>query len=102
MILIAVSRPRRTIFKLNKESYLNMYGAPDLSEVRFSSQTLIQGLIAQGITRPGDVPELVKALKENAVVPAFQDRILEAPYNEERVRHVATFVKSTYERMKLP
>jgi RNA-dependent RNA polymerase len=73
-----------------------MYGLPDLSAVRFSTRTLIEGLIAHGKLRPGDVNTLLHALRENAVVQAFQDRILESLYSEERIRNVSAIVRGEW------
>ncbi|WVQ95053.1 hypothetical protein IAU59_002145 [Kwoniella sp. CBS 9459] len=83
------------VVKVDKENYQDLYGAPDLSRIRFSARTLIEGLIAHGIVRPGDTGALLAALQKNAVSPIFQDRILETLYNQERIRNVAVVVQKT-------
>lgn len=55
----------------------------------------MEGLIAHGILKPGDLPGLLQALYRHAVVPAFQDRLLESLYNEERIRNIEALIRST-------
>ncbi|GFZ50894.1 hypothetical protein JCM24511_08652 [Saitozyma sp. JCM 24511] len=93
MDLLVRGEPRWDIRKLDADNYAKLYGLPDLSAVRFSTRTLIEGLIAHGKLRPGDVTLLLHALRENAVVQAFQDRILESLYSEERIRNVSAIVR---------
>lgn len=93
MDLLVRGEPRWEIRKLDADNYAKLYGLPDLSAVRFSTRTLIEGLIAHGKLRPGDVTLLLHALRENAVVQAFQDRILESLYSEERIRNVSAIVR---------
>ena len=93
MDLLATRNPKWDIQKLDKVSYEKLYGVPDLSKIRFPTRTLIEGLIAHGILKPGDVPGLLQALSLHAIVEAFQDRILESLYNEERIRNVQAVVR---------
>ena len=93
MDLLSTRDPHWHIQKLDGESYEKLYGAPDLRDVRFSSRTLIEGLIAHGILKPGEVPALLQALRNHAVVSAFQDRVLESLYNEERIRNIQSLVR---------
>ena len=94
MDLLAQNRPLWDIQKLDAAGFQRHYGTPKLDDVRFSTRTLIEGLIAFGILRPGDVPTLLPALAEHAVAPAFQDRLLESLYNEERIRNVRALISS--------
>ena len=94
--LLSDRRPTWTIRRLDEITRQSMYGLPDLSGIRFSTRTLVEGLIAHGILRPGDVRACAQALQQNAIVPAFQDRILESFYNEERIRNVAGLVQSEW------
>ncbi|KAK4685416.1 RNA-dependent RNA polymerase, partial [Tremellales sp. Uapishka_1] len=73
---------------------------PDISTLPFSTRALIEGLVAGGIISPGDVNELRDALRANAVVPAFQDKILGSLFTEERVRSIPSLVsaKASYLR----
>ncbi len=93
MDLLRHGKPIWDIQKLDAQSYQKLYGAPKLDDVRFSTRTLIEGLIAHGILKPGDLPGLFQALKTHAPVPAFQDRILESLYKEEMIRNVQGVVR---------
>ena len=93
MDLLSTRDPQWHIQKLDGQSYEELYGAPDLGDVRFSTRTLIEGLIAHGILKPGEVSTLLQTLKIHAVVVAFQDRILESLYNEERIRNIQSLVR---------
>lgn len=53
---------------------------------------MIEGLIGLGTLKPGDVTELLHALKTYAVAPAFQERLLESLFGEERIRNVTAIV----------
>ncbi|WWD19157.1 hypothetical protein CI109_103615 [Kwoniella shandongensis] len=103
-LIDANSRLRwRTEF-LDGEGIKSIYSPPDLSGVRFSSRTLIEGLIAHGILRPADTGALVGALQKVAIVSAFQDRILESLYSEERIRDVNALIpeRAAFLRRKSP
>ncbi|WVR09516.1 hypothetical protein IAU60_006584 [Kwoniella sp. DSM 27419] len=83
------------VIKMDAAAFKHTYDPPDLSNIRFSARTLVEGLIAHGIIRPVDVEPLFAALKENAVIEAFQDRILEDMYSMDRIRDVAVVVRQT-------
>jgi RNA-dependent RNA polymerase len=65
-----------------------------MTKIDFASRVLMEGLIAHGIIKPADVPVLWEALKVHAVVPAFRQRILESLYSSDRIRNVASVVRS--------
>lgn len=65
---------------------------PDLSEHDFETRALIEGLIGNGILRPGDVVALMKALKMHAPAPMFRHRLLESLFTEERIRDPARLI----------
>jgi len=67
-----------------------MYRLPDLSKIRFRTRTLIEGLIGLGTLKPGEVPELMRALQQHAIAPAFQERLLESLFmlKEDRIKDV--------------
>ncbi|ORX38450.1 RNA dependent RNA polymerase-domain-containing protein [Kockovaella imperatae] len=79
--------------RLDPTTFNQSYHCPDMSNIRFSTRCLIEGLIAHGILKPGDVPSLRAALKTHATVPAFQDRLLECLYNFERIKNVGFIVQ---------
>lgn len=85
MDLLGANR-RLQVELLTTASYKKLYDVPDMSSIRFSARALIEGLIAHGILQPGQVLDLWDELKSVAIVPAFQDRILENMYTEERIR----------------
>nr|XP_019011562.1 RNA-dependent RNA polymerase 1 [Kwoniella pini CBS 10737]OCF50343.1 RNA-dependent RNA polymerase 1 [Kwoniella pini CBS 10737] len=81
---------------LSKDASDSIYGQPNLDDIRFSARTLMEGLIAHGLVRPIDLKPLWTALHEVAVVPAFQDRVLESMYSwQERIRDVTVVVRKT-------
>ncbi|OCF31540.1 RNA-dependent RNA polymerase 1 [Kwoniella heveanensis BCC8398] len=86
---------RWEVVKVDNAKFQELYGVPNLSQIRFSERTLIEGLIAHGILRPADIAPLLVALQQHAVAPIFQDRILETLYNQERIRNVAVVVQKT-------
>ncbi|WWC93489.1 hypothetical protein V866_000324 [Kwoniella sp. B9012] len=87
---------RWQVQKLDASAMQQLYGPPNLNAIRFSARTLIEGLIAHNILRPGDIRALLIALQQVAVVPVFQDKILESLYSyHERIRDVAEVVKKT-------
>lgn len=92
--LMARAPPRWEFVKLDGTQQAQMFNPPDLSNVRFRTRTLIEGLIALGILKPGDVPDLLKALRRHAVAPAFQERLLEDLFKlkEDRIRNVERMV----------
>jgi RNA-dependent RNA polymerase len=90
--LLAVGAPRFDIRQLDTEAYERMYSMPDLSGIDFAPRSLIEGLIAHGILRPGDTAILVEELKRHAVADAFKCRILESLYNVERIRNIRKIV----------
>jgi RNA-dependent RNA polymerase len=94
--LLAKGAPRWDIRKLDAEAYHHMYGMPDLTGVPFAIRTLIEGLVAHGILRPGDTAVLWEELKRNAVADTFKCRILESLYNEERIRDVKKIVPGEF------
>ncbi|WRT68501.1 uncharacterized protein IL334_005477 [Kwoniella shivajii] len=82
------------VTKLDDQTFRQLYEPPDLSNIRFSARTLIEGLVAHGIIRPADIPALLSTLEEVAVVPTFQERILERMYNQQhRIRNVPIVVR---------
>jgi len=85
MDLLGVNQ-RLRLKVLDGESYNHLYGVPDMRQIPFATRSLIEGLIAHGILQPGQVVETWRALQHNATVPAFQHRLLESLYQEERVR----------------
>jgi RNA-dependent RNA polymerase len=90
--------PMWDVVQLSAEQVRQFYTMPkEIKSVRFSTRTLIEGLVAYGILRPGNVLDLLKALAKHAVVPAFQDRILESFFKEDRIKDVTRLVpgKST-------
>jgi len=93
MNLLARGDSHWSVRKLEPAENARMHDPPDMSKVDFSARVLIEGLIAHGIVRPGDVKVLLDSLAIHAVVPAFRDRILESLYNVERVRNVAAIVR---------
>ncbi|WVQ80184.1 hypothetical protein IAT38_002289 [Cryptococcus sp. DSM 104549] len=106
-IRLMANIPKRSyhvVYVLSGAEYKQQYTLPDLSRVPFSTRTLIEGLVSHGILKPVDVVELVSSLKRVAVVPAFQDRILEALYNQERIRDVKALVPrmASFLRRKAP
>ncbi|KAK6910761.1 hypothetical protein I203_104793 [Kwoniella mangroviensis CBS 8507] len=87
---------RWQVHKLDATAMDQLYGPPNLNTIRFSARTLIEGLIAHNILRPGDIRALLIALQQVAVVAGFQDRILESLYSyHERIRDVGEVVKKT-------
>lgn len=92
--LIAPRPPRWELENPDAVKQRKMYDPPDLSKVRFRTRTLIEGLIGLGTLKPGDVPELLVALRQHAVVPAFQERLLESLFmlKEDRVRDVTKLI----------
>lgn len=92
--LLASGAPRFDIRYLDTEAYNRVYGMPDryLSGVNFAMRTLIEGLIAHGILRPGDTPPLLDELRKHAVADNFKCRILESLYNEERIKNVRKII----------
>ncbi|WWC63397.1 uncharacterized protein I303_105997 [Kwoniella dejecticola CBS 10117] len=98
MNLMANMRPnfRWRVEKLDSEAISRTYDPPNLSGIRFSARTLVEGLIAHGLLRPGDIKPLLLALEEIAVAAPFQDKVLESMYSlQERIRNVAVVVKKT-------
>jgi RNA-dependent RNA polymerase len=94
MTLLAPGKaPKSEVVNLDGEGFGKMYGMPkEIKAVRFETRTLIEGLVAHGILRPGDIPALLNSLSRHAVVPAFQDRILESFFKEERIKDVQRLV----------
>ncbi|RSH88373.1 uncharacterized protein EHS24_000913 [Apiotrichum porosum] len=74
---------------------------PDLSEHDFETRALIEGLIGNGILRPGDVVALMKALKMHAPAPMFRHRLLESLFTEERIRDPARLIPFRANNMRL-
>ena len=91
------TRDNWKVSRLDPTGFERIYRCPDMSQIRFSTRCLIEGLIAHGILRPGDIPELSRALQTHAVVPAFQDRLLETLYNFERIKNVSFIIASEYD-----
>lgn len=94
--LLAADRPRWNIRKLDVGQYGQLYGVPNLRDVPFATRTLMEGLIAHGIIKPGDIPSLRQALRRHAADDAGANRVLESFYNEERIRDIARLVASRY------
>ncbi|WVW85521.1 hypothetical protein I302_107559 [Kwoniella bestiolae CBS 10118] len=87
---------RWRVEKLDSEAVKRLYAPPNLSKIRFSARTLIEGLIAHNILRPADIGSLLVALQQVAIVSTFQDKILESMYSrQERIRNVAVVVEKT-------
>jgi hypothetical protein len=76
--------------------FQNVYHVQNLSDIRFSTRTLIEGLIAHSIIRPGQIRDCLLALKACTKVgqskvgseskspedqERLQNRILESLYN---------------------
>ena len=93
-LLSPQKRDHERTSRLDPTRFERSYRCPDMSSIRFSTRCLIEGLIAHGILRPGDVPILQSALNMHAVAPAFQDRLLESLYNFERIRNVGYIIQS--------
>lgn len=100
MTLLSSARPKWDVINLDGPKFAQMYGVSKdtFKDVRFQTRTLIEGLIAHGILKPGDIPALLTSLKRHAVVPAFQDRILESFFKEERIKDVQRLVPGQLER----
>lgn len=94
--LLAKGAPRWDIRQLDSEAYDRMYSMPDLSGIDFAPRSLIEGLIAHGILRPGDTAILVEELKRHAVADTFKCRILESLYNEERIKNIRAIVPGQF------
>jgi RNA-dependent RNA polymerase len=88
--LIARVRPHWKKEDVTPAMLHQMYSLPDLSKIRFRTRTLIEGLIGLGTLKPGEVPELMRALQQHAIAPAFQERLLESLFmlKEDRIRDV--------------
>lgn len=87
--ILSTSKKRKYfVEKLTPESYDKQYGEPEMSRIAFAPRCLIEGLMAHGILRPGDVPALVETLNQQASHIGTKCRILESLYNEERIRDV--------------
>ena len=93
MDLLAEGARRWSVTKLDNNTYSRMCEPPRFENTRFSTRALVEGLIAHGILRPSEVPKLLQALAAVAVVPAFQDRILESLFNEERIRNITNMIR---------
>lgn len=91
--------------------FQNVYHVQNLSDIRFSTRTLIEGLIAHSIIRPGQIRDCLLALKACTKVgqskdgseskspedqERLQNRILESLYNEERIRNPAAVIRREY------
>lgn len=87
---------------LDSKTYVDVYSPPSLDGVRFSARASLEGLIAHGILQPGKTKQLWDAVRSVAVVPAFQDRILEALYTEERIRDPKKVVESQSRGLSAP
>lgn len=80
--------------KLDARIYKELYDPKDMSLVAFAPRTLIEGLIAHGILRPGDVPVLVATLAEQCKTDIqAKCRVLESLYNQERIRDIRKLVQ---------
>lgn len=90
--ILALQRPRWKEENLHQQDNKRLFVKPDLSKIRFGTRVLIEGLIGLGTLKPGEVPDLLRALQEHARVPAFQERLLESLFGEERIRNVASIV----------
>ena len=96
MDLLSRQNPALNVWKLDSDGYRQAYGPPRMDHLRFSTRALVEGLIAQCIIRPDEVPVLIHTLQEEAVVPAMQNRILESIFMEERVRDPRSVVRSAH------
>lgn len=96
MDLLALRPPDWAVHRLDTQGYKRLYDAPNLDGVRFGTRALIEGLLAHGILKPADSPALLRALGQHAIVPAFQERLLESLYNEERIHNVELIVRGKW------
>jgi RNA-dependent RNA polymerase len=91
---IMARRPQKWEFvNLTPPEQAQMYGVPDLTNIRFRTRTLIEGLIGLGTIKPGDVPALLRAVQRQGMVPAFQERLLESMFmmKEDRIADIEKF-----------
>lgn len=79
-----------------------------LRDQRFSKRWLIEGLVSHGIILPFEIHMLLQALQEHCPTSPsghndaaeaeaqgkFQERILTAMFNEERIKDISMYVKS--------
>ncbi|RXK35060.1 hypothetical protein M231_07680 [Tremella mesenterica] len=79
---------------LNARDYADQYTSPKLDHIRFSTRTLVEGLIAHAILRPVDVSRLASALNQLHASSALQDRLVESLFKEGRIRNVESLVKA--------
>lgn len=89
-------------------SRLAMELAGLLNDLKFSMRWLIEGLVSHGIILPFEIHQLLSALQEHCPIRSsgsknsygteqehkYQERILTAMFNEERIRDINTYVKS--------
>ncbi|EIW68226.1 hypothetical protein TREMEDRAFT_74213 [Tremella mesenterica DSM 1558] len=79
---------------LDARDYADQYTAPKLDHIRFSTRTLVEGLIAHAILRPVDVSRLASALNQLHASSALQDRLVESLFKEGRIRNVESLVRA--------
>jgi hypothetical protein len=99
MNLMSNSGKQWRIQKLSSGEFYKQYGSVALDSIDFSARTLIEGLIAHGIVKPGDLNLLTKSLAKHAVAPIFRDRLLENLYNEERIQNIELCIASKLARL---
>ncbi|TYJ52353.1 hypothetical protein B9479_007047 [Cryptococcus floricola] len=77
---------------LGDHEFQQLYTPPDLSRLPFSTRTLLEGLIGYGVLRPVDTPDMIETLRKASPATPFQDRILEALFNQDRIRDVKALI----------
>jgi RNA-dependent RNA polymerase len=95
-IMSTSGQTRYFVEKLSSTRYDEQYGEPELKALQFAPRCLIEGLIAHGILRPGDVHTLILTLNAETKNIGAKCRVLESLYNEERIRDVQRCVRSTF------
>lgn len=97
--MLAKDDPENDLLSLNKREWTRTsklhseWVVPNLSCLDFASRALVEGLIGNGIIRPIDVADLLKALDEFAKALPFRQRLLTNLFAEERIRNVHSLVK---------
>lgn len=96
LMSLTSERARWTVRVLTGEDFKRVYTPPDLSEIPFSSRTLLEGLIGHGIMAPGDTAELIAMLQKVSSSTAFHDRILEALFSQQKIRDIKHLIPSKW------
>lgn len=96
LMSLTSERARWTVRVLTGEDFKRVYTPSDLSEIPFSSRTLLEGLIGHGIMAPGDTAELIAMLRKVSSSTAFHDRILEALFSQQKIRDIKHLIPSKW------